>query len=84
MFVVISVFEGTDGLTPLVVSQFLPVIGRLVKDRIEGTMEESIAARFSLSRNFVSHHGSRHGTVEVLEEEKLWGPEEFNAHMRRK
>jgi hypothetical protein len=61
--------------------QFLPVIGRLVKRRIEGKLEESLVARFSLSRKFVSNHGSRHGTVKSLEEETLWGPDDFNEYL---
>jgi hypothetical protein len=61
--------------------QFLPAIGRLVKHRIEGDMGESLAARFSLSRKFVSNHGSRHGTVNNLEEETLWGPDDFNEYL---
>jgi hypothetical protein len=61
--------------------QFLPLIGRLVKSRIEGKMGESLAARFSLSRKFVSDRVSRHGTVESLEEETLWGPDDFNEYL---
>jgi len=52
-----------------------------VKRRIEGKMEESLAARFSLCRKFVSNHRSRHGTVKNLEEETLWEPEDFNEYL---
>lgn len=39
--------------------KFLPVLGRLVADSIQGILDESIAQRFSPSRAYVKHDASR-------------------------
>lgn len=39
--------------------KFLPVLGRLVADSIQGTLDESIAQKFSPNRSYVKHDPSR-------------------------
>ncbi|KIM31480.1 hypothetical protein M408DRAFT_64585 [Serendipita vermifera MAFF 305830] len=83
------IIDEVDGCTSLFVAtggsghafKFLPVIGRLVKSRIEGRMEASSVTRFSMSRKFTDHHGSRHGMIKRLEDETLWGADEFNENL---
>ncbi|KAG9045673.1 hypothetical protein FS837_005885 [Tulasnella sp. UAMH 9824] len=57
--------------------KFLPVLGRLVVQRIRSTLNPSIAAMFSLNRSFAPHvDPDRLGRkIEVLREEDLIGPE---------
>ncbi|KAG8955665.1 hypothetical protein FRC04_007656 [Tulasnella sp. 424] len=57
--------------------KFLPVLGRLVVERIRGTLDPSISSMFSLNRSFEPHvDPDRLGrTIEVLREEDLIGPE---------
>lgn len=58
--------------------KFLPVIGRLVKERIEGRLRPEDAVKFSLGREFGARFRSRLGEPVALDEGTLWGPKEFN------
>ena len=40
-------------------AQFLPVLGRLVADSIQGILDESIAQKFSPDRTYAKHDPSR-------------------------
>lgn len=57
--------------------KFLPVLGRLVVQRIRATLDPSISSMFSLNRSFAPHvDPDRLGRkIEVLRDEDLIGPE---------
>ncbi|PVF97512.1 nucleotide-binding domain-containing protein [Serendipita vermifera] len=62
--------------------KFLPVIGRLVKERIEGTLDPQVTQKFSIGRKFdAAHIGSRQGQAKVLNEADLCSANEFNNLM---
>ncbi|KAG8798248.1 hypothetical protein FRC17_007526 [Serendipita sp. 399] len=69
--------------------KFLPVIGRLVKDRIEGRMEAAVAARFGFFRRLddsAALHKSRQGQPKRLDEStmQLWSAEDLNKYILTK
>jgi len=51
--------------------KFLPVIGRLVADAIQETLDPSIRDKFSLDREYTSRHESRSGHQAELDLDKL-------------
>lgn len=60
-----------------IIPQFLPVIGRLAADRLEGKMDESTRKRFAVDREFDEHTTYRDGAViGTLDPDDLIGPGE--------
>ncbi|KAG6902365.1 hypothetical protein C0995_000927 [Termitomyces sp. Mi166 len=61
--------------------QFLPVIGRLVADTVDGTIDPDVAAKFSIERPYVSADDSRLGTaVAELDLDQLCTPEDLQIN----
>ncbi|KAJ3762470.1 FAD dependent oxidoreductase [Lentinula raphanica] len=57
--------------------KFLPVIGRLVADAIQGTLDPLLERKFAFKRDITHVDGSRDGIGMVSEElnvDELWGP----------
>ncbi|KAF7315136.1 DAO domain-containing protein [Mycena indigotica] len=57
--------------------KFLPVIGRLVADAIEGKLDPPVAEKFSLTRKPVQTDESRHDNVQELDLNSLCTPEDL-------
>ena len=56
--------------------QFLPVIGRLLADRLEGKMSTDLCKKFAVDRTFREGTTYREGAViGLLDEKELCGPE---------
>jgi len=51
--------------------KFLPVVGRLVADAIQGTLDSAIRDKFALDRQYTSHHEIRLGGPTELDQEEL-------------
>ncbi|KAG5639483.1 hypothetical protein H0H81_001605 [Sphagnurus paluster] len=66
--------------TPDDLAQFLPVIGRLVADVVQGTMEPSVASKFGIERDYSTVDSSRAGMlVKELDISQLCTPEDLLA-----
>lgn len=62
------------------VLQFLPVIGRLVADIVDGTIDLDVANKFSIERPYVGADGSRLGMeVAELDLDQLCTPEDLQT-----
>lgn len=60
--------------------KFLPVIGRLVADVVQGTMEPSVASKFGIERDYSTVDSSRAGMlVKELDISQLCTPEDLLA-----
>ncbi|KAF8070757.1 FAD dependent oxidoreductase [Lyophyllum atratum] len=60
--------------------KFLPVIGRLMADTIQGTMELGLAAKFAVERRYTAVDDSRAGTsVTELDVDQLCTPDDLLA-----
>ncbi|KAF5380555.1 hypothetical protein D9615_004704 [Tricholomella constricta] len=60
--------------------KFLPVIGRLVADVIQGTLNPSLAAKFAIERQYTANDDSRPGmSVTELDVSQLCTPEDLLA-----
>jgi len=60
--------------------KFLPVIGRLVADVIQGTMEPNVVAKFAVERQYTAFDESRRGmSVTELDLDDLCTPEDLMA-----
>ncbi|KAG6813524.1 hypothetical protein H0H92_010229 [Tricholoma furcatifolium] len=58
--------------------QFLPVIGRVVADTIDGTIDPAVAAKFSIERSYIGADGSRPGMAVIeLDLDELCTPEDL-------
>lgn len=59
-------------------------MGKLVRERIEGTMDASVAAKFSISRAMTANHRSRFGQAKALpvNADGLWEAEKFNENRK--
>ena len=56
--------------------QFLPNIGRLVADRLEGKMPAETCKKFAVDRQFMDGDSYRHGAIiGVLDDGDLRGPD---------
>lgn len=66
-------------------SQFLPNIGRLVVDSLEGTLNAATAARFAVDRDVTgATNGDRASNVpQELDIEELCGPEDDDKVLMR-
>ena len=65
-------------LCSLLPSQFLPNVGRLVADCLEGVLDPATAAKFAVDRGIAGAiNGERASVVpRELDLEELWGPGE--------
>ncbi|KAG6841377.1 hypothetical protein C0991_011717 [Blastosporella zonata] len=60
--------------------KFLPVIGRLVADTIDGTIKPDLAAKFSIERSYTGADGSRPGIpLAELDIDQLCTPQDLHA-----
>ncbi|KAG6920182.1 hypothetical protein DXG01_004951 [Tephrocybe rancida] len=71
---------STISLTPFI-HKFLPVIGRLVADAVDGTIQPDVAAKFSIERSYIGTDESRSGAPVVeLDLDQLCTPEDLQAN----
>jgi len=62
--------------------KFLPVIGRLVADTIQGTLDPDLCDKFALDRQYTSRHDPRSGFPTELDLDELCIPTDLLAKTR--